>query len=53
MAETVTIISRWKSGTRRSMIRLNPGDCEQSEWLTRCAAVVGLAPEALRERFAR
>lgn len=52
MAETVTIISRWRSGARRYMIHLNPGDFEQSERLTRCAAVVGLTPEAMRERFA-
>ena len=37
---------------RRHMIRLDPGDFEQSERLARCAAVVGLTPESFRERFA-
>ena len=34
------------------MIRLEPGDFEPGERLTRCAGVVGLTPEAFRERFA-
>jgi 6-phosphofructokinase 1 len=37
---------------RRYMIRLNTKDFEEPERLTRCAAVVGLSPEAFRERFA-
>jgi len=37
---------------RRYMIRLDRKDFEQSERLTRCAAVVGLTAEAFRERFA-
>jgi 6-phosphofructokinase 1 len=37
---------------RRYMIRLDSSDFEQSERLTRCAAVVGLTAEAFRERFA-
>lgn len=37
---------------RRAMIRLEPGDFEQRERLTRCAGVVGLTAEAFRERFA-
>ena len=37
---------------RRYMIRLGTKDFEQSERLTRCATVVGLTPEAFRERFA-
>ena len=37
---------------RRHMVRLDPGDFEPGERLTRCAAVVGLTPELFRERFA-
>ena len=37
---------------RRYMIRLDPKDFEESERLTRCAKVVGLTPDAFRERFA-
>jgi len=37
---------------RRHMVRLDPGDFEPGERLTRCAAVVGLTAEAFRERFA-
>jgi ATP-dependent phosphofructokinase / diphosphate-dependent phosphofructokinase len=37
---------------RHHMIRLEPGDFEPGERLTRCAGVVGLTPEAFRERFA-
>lgn len=37
---------------RRYMIRLDSKDFDQPERLTRCASVVGLTPEAFRERFA-
>lgn len=37
---------------RRHMVRLDPGDFESGERLTRCAGVIGLTAEAFRERFA-
>lgn len=37
---------------RRYMVRLDTQDFEQSDRVTRCAAVIGLTPDAFRERFA-
>ena len=37
---------------RRYMVRLDRNDLDQQERLARCAAVVGLTPQAFRERFA-
>ncbi|MET0514702.1 MAG: diphosphate--fructose-6-phosphate 1-phosphotransferase [Nitrospiraceae bacterium] len=49
---TVDVASESYRIARRYMVRLDRNDLDQQERLARCAAVVGLTPQAFRERFA-